>query len=107
MPPPFEIAESVVGMLMPPPLVGGAISWDCQAEYRGRQGRGGNVVRSCYWCRGRACWREGAATRKNRRHTTRRGEELAETRAKRGESDGEAEKGASTWTLKRAVRAGE
>lgn len=28
------MAESVVGMLMPPPLVGGAISWDCQAEYR-------------------------------------------------------------------------
>ena len=38
--PPFQVlsspapplAVSLVGMLMPPPLLGGAMSWDCQTE---------------------------------------------------------------------------
>ena len=42
--PPLDIGASVVGMLMPPPLLGGAMSWDCQAggatrvEGKGRKG---------------------------------------------------------------------
>ena len=39
--PPLDIGASVVGMLMPPPLLGGAMSWDCQAE--GESTDGGRV----------------------------------------------------------------
>ena len=47
--PPLDMGASVVGMLMPPPLLGGAMSWDCQAGGKGRRGgRGGNEVRSCH-----------------------------------------------------------
>ena len=38
--PPLDRGASPVGMLMPPPLLGGAMSWDCQAEDRGGQGKG-------------------------------------------------------------------
>ena len=106
-----------MGMLMPPLLLGGAMSWDCQAEDRERQkgrrmgkGRSGLVTGR----RGLACWREGRATGKKRgAHTTRRRDDAlpghaGETRPGRSErGDGklkvhgsEAEGGgASTSTL--------
>lgn len=50
--PPLDIGASLVGMLMPPPLLGGAMSWDCQAgdrEQRKGKGRVEREVRACHW----------------------------------------------------------
>lgn len=115
--PPVDIGASLVGILMPPLLLGGAMSWDCQAEDRERRkgrrvgkGRSGLVTGR----RGLACWRQGRATGKKRgAHTTRRRDDAlsghaGETRPGRSErGDGklkvhgsEAEGGgASTSTL--------
>ena len=48
----MDIGASLVGMLMPPPLLGGALSWDCQAgdrEPRKGKGRVAREVRACHW----------------------------------------------------------